>query len=96
MNTQDKIDMLSKNKADFLKKKNQKYGDSALNPLHIFPVNDPETVEICIRINDKLGRIKKCMEEKRVLQKNDVVDLSGYIDLLMIKKDWLSFDEFLD
>ncbi len=96
MTTQDKIKILHENKSKFLIAKNIKYGDSALYPLEIFPVDDPETIEICVRINDKLGRIKKCREEKRPIQKNDLVDLNGYIDLLLIKKDWLTFDELLD
>jgi hypothetical protein len=90
--TQDKIDTLNSNLADFLKYKNEKYGNSALEPLSVFPTNCPETVEICIRLNDKLARVKNSQE----LRKNDIVDIIGYLELLLIKKDWLTFDEFKD
>lgn len=68
--------------------KNQKYGDSALNPNNIFYKGD-STNSIKIRLDDKIGRIKNC-EETRI---NDVADVIGYCTLLLVsigaeKKDF--------
>jgi len=63
---------------DLLLYKNQKYGDSALNPNNIFYKGD-STNSIKIRLDDKIGRIKNC-EETRI---NDVADVVGYGILLM-------------
>ncbi len=62
--------------------KNQKYGDSALNPCRIF--SKASAVEqILVRIDDKLNRIKKgaglLANDEDVLQ-----DLIGYLVLLKI------------
>lgn len=62
--------------------KNQKYGDSALNPCRIF--SKASAVEqILVRIDDKLNRIKKgaglIANDEDVLQ-----DLIGYLVLLKI------------
>ena len=62
--------------------KNQKYGDSALNPNNIFYKGD-STNSIKIRLDDKIGRIKNC-EEIRV---NDVCDIIGYCTLLLVSMD---------
>ena len=59
--------------------KNQKYGDSALNPNNIFYKGD-STNSIKIRLDDKIGRIKNC-EETRI---NDVADVIGYCTLLLV------------
>ena len=64
---------------DLLLYKNQKYGDSALHPKHIFYKGDSAN-SIKIRIDDKLGRVENC-EETRV---NDVSDLIGYSVLLLV------------
>jgi len=65
--------------------KNQKYGNSALEPLGIFSDLSPEE-GLKIRIDDKLKRIKNGS-----LQKDDedvVNDLIGYLVLLkIIQKD---------
>ena len=73
---------------DLLLYKNQKYGDSALNPSNIFYKGD-STNSIKIRLDDKIGRIKNC-EETRI---NDVADVIGYCTLLLVsigaeKKDF--------
>jgi len=47
---------------------------------------------IYVRIDDKLNRVINSDE----LRKNDVVDIAGYLVLLMVSKGWLDFDEFLD
>jgi hypothetical protein len=93
METQEKIDILFNNFKEFLKEKNRRYGDSAINPLQIFPIDDPEILELCVRANDKCSRIKN---SKEGLRKSDTCDLFGYISLIMIKKGWLKFDEEID
>lgn len=70
---------------EMLISKNQKYGNSALEPLGIFSDLSPEE-GLKIRIDDKLKRIKNGS-----LQKDDedvVNDLIGYLVLLkIIQKD---------
>lgn len=61
--------------------KNQKYGNSALEPLGVFSKLSPEQA-LFVRIDDKLKRIKNGS-----LQKDDedvVNDLIGYLVLLKI------------
>ena len=89
--TQEMIDLVCEELAKFLKSKNIKYGDSAMNPLCIFAKGDKADL-ISIRIDDKLNRIINSDE----LRKNDIVDLAGYLVLLMISKDWINFDELID
>ena len=91
MTTQDKITTLMTNFEEFLKEKNKKYGDSALQPLGIFSKLDA-TNSILIRLDDKLSRIKNGDK----LLKNDVSDMFGYLALLMIDNDWLEFGEMVD
>jgi len=89
--TQRKIEAVCNNLAGFLQEKNKRYGDAALSPIGIFNKGDA-TNSITIRLDDKLSRIRNSSE----LKKNDVVDIAGYLVLLMAANDWLSFDEFLD
>ena len=91
MDTQEKIDLVCKNFAEFLKEKNKRYGDAAIAPIQIFSKQDADS-QICNRLDDKLMRIKNSKE----LRKNDVSDILGYTILLLIEKDWLEFDELLD
>lgn len=74
----------------FLDVKNQRYGDSALTPLQVF--NKGKIGGIEQRIDDKLSRIKNSTE----LRKNDVVDLAGYLILIMAREGWDDFNELLD
>lgn len=90
-NTQDKIEILFNNFKDFLKEKNKRYGDSALNPMQIFTKSNAGN-QICNRLDDKLSRIKN----SSVLKKNDLSDLFGYVGLLLIENDWIDFDDLLD
>jgi hypothetical protein len=76
----------------FLGVKNQRYGNSALNPIGVFNKTNDTSNGILVRIDDKLSRIKN----SETLRKNDVVDLMGYLALLCIKMDWLNFDDLLD
>ena len=71
--------------------KNKRYGDSAIAPAMIFSDVSAED-QIKNRIDDKLSRIKHSKE----LRKNDVVDVTGYLVLLMVQKNWLDFEDLID
>ena len=77
--SQKKITEVCDSMKDLLLYKNQKYGDSALNPNNIFYKGDA-TNSIKIRLDDKVGRIKNS-EETRI---NDVADIIGYCTLLLV------------
>jgi hypothetical protein len=79
--TQQKIRNIMDAMKDLLLYKNQKYGDSAINPKKIFYKGD-STNSILIRLDDKLGRIMSNTENKPRV--NDVADLIGYCTLLLI------------
>jgi len=70
--------------AKLLVEKNQKYGNSALAPINVFHKGDP--IEgIKIRIDDKLKRI--AMGNIKDTDEDTLMDLAGYIVLLMIALD---------
>lgn len=77
--TQRKIVELTEAMRDLLLYKNEKYGDSALSPKHIFYKGDAVN-SILIRLDDKLGRIMA----SHVPLINDVADIIGYCTLLLI------------
>ena len=79
--TQQKIHEIMGAMKDLLLYKNQKYGDSAINPKKIFYKGD-STNSILIRLDDKIGRIMSNTEEKPRI--NDVCDIIGYCTLLLI------------
>ena len=84
MNTNEKLTNKCNELMDLLIKKNEAYGDSALIPANIF--SHLTAVEaIKIRIDDKLKRI----ENKGINDETEdtVMDLAGYLILLMIAKD---------
>lgn len=89
--TEDRIEIIFRNLKAFLIEKNRRYGDAALNPRRIFSKSDVDS-QICNRLDDKVSRI----ETSKELKKNDVVDTTGYLILLMISKEWLEFDDLLD
>jgi hypothetical protein len=76
---------------DMLVSKNEKYGNSALEPIGVFSKLSPKE-GLLIRIDDKLKRIKNGSLEK---DDEDVVnDLIGYLVLLKIHANReQSFDE---
>ena len=76
--SQKKISEICDSIKDLLLYKNEKYGDSALNPNNIFYKGD-STNSIKIRLDDKISRIKNC-DETRI---NDVADVTGYCILLL-------------
>lgn len=66
---------------ELLISKNEKYGNSAIEPLGVFSKLSPEQA-LFVRIDDKLKRIKNGSLEK---DDEDVVnDLIGYLVLLKI------------
>ena len=79
--TQQKIHEIMGAMKDLLLYKNQKYGDSAINPKKIFYKGD-STNSILIRLDDKIGRVMSNTEEKPRV--NDVCDIIGYCTLLLI------------
>lgn len=84
MNTQDKIVDITTAMLELLLYKNEKYGDSALNPNNIFYKGDAVN-SILIRLDDKIGRIKNNKENKPRV--NDVCDIIGYCVLLLASMD---------
>ncbi len=90
--SQKQISEVCKNLEKFLIEKNKRYGDSALNPLNIFSKLEAED-GICVRLDDKLKRVQNNSDNMR---KNDLIDIVGYLLLYCVKKEWLSFDEFID
>ena len=79
--TQRKIREITDAMKDLLLYKNQKYGDSAINPKKVFYKGD-STNSILIRLDDKLGRVMSNTEAKPRV--NDVCDIIGYCTLLLI------------
>jgi hypothetical protein len=81
MNFQDEVYKVLSEITEMLVAKNQKYGNSAIEPLGIFSDLSPEE-GLKVRIDDKLKRIKNGS-----LQKDDedvINDLIGYLVILKI------------
>ena len=79
--TQEKIIAITEAMRDLLLYKNQKYGDSALQPKRVFYKGDALN-SILIRLDDKIGRIMANTENTPRI--NDVADIIGYCTLLLI------------
>lgn len=78
---------------ELLLEKNEKYGNSALEPLGVFSKLSPEE-GLLIRIDDKLKRIKNGSLDK---DDEDVInDLIGYLVLLKIYQNQQSKYDELD
>ena len=90
--TQEKIEQVFDNFKEFLLEKNRRYGDSAVNPLKIFSLHEPEN-PICSRLDEKLQRV---LSSDAGIRFNDTADCIGYLLLLCVQKDWTVFDELLD
>jgi len=69
--------------------KNKRYGNAALEPIGVFYKGDAAN-SICIRIDDKLSRIKN----SSTLRKNDLYDLLGYCLLYLVANYWNETDTF--
>lgn len=67
---------------EMLVKKNQSYGDSAVDPIRIFSKSD-NLEQIKVRIDDKLSRISRGSE---FYGDNDLDDLIGYLVLFKVAK----------
>ena len=78
--TQNKIKNLCDKISEILIYKNKKYGNSAIEPNGIFYKGNARE-SILIRLDDKIGRIKNNNGELRT---NDIVDIIGYLILLLI------------
>ena len=85
------LETLQTSIAKLIKAKNLKYGNAAMCPLNVFNKSDAKN-SLLVRIDDKLSRIQNSKE----LSKNDVVDLYGYLSLLLINEGWTTFDELID
>ena len=81
--------------ARLLVAKNQRYGNSALEPMRVFSRADPAE-GILVRLDDKLSRIKYASNEGNLLRKNDIADMMGYLVLYCVKQGWTSFDDLID
>lgn len=82
LDTQTHISIICDDIKELLISKNQKYGDSALNPSRIFSKADP-IEQLLVRIDDKLNRIQK--GAGLIANDEDVLmDLMGYMVLLKI------------
>lgn len=78
---------------DLLLYKNEKYGNSALEPNNVFYKGSAQN-SILIRLDDKLGRVKNSKE----IRTNDVCDLIGYLALLLVSNgtDRADIEQFKD
>lgn len=82
LDTQTHIAMVCDDIKNLLIEKNQKYGDSALNPARVFSQASP-VEQILVRIDDKINRISQ--GAGLIANDEDVIsDLIGYLVLLKI------------
>lgn len=70
--------------------KNKNYGDSALHPIKIFS-KASSNEQLKARLDDKLSRIAN-----GGYFKNDIVDIVGYLVLLLINEEWTEFKDLID
>ena len=84
MNTKDKIKQKCQLLENLLVRKNNAYGDAALQPLGVFSSANASS-GIKVRLDDKLKRIANAglVEDTE----DTLIDIAGYIILLMIAKD---------
>lgn len=78
---EEQVKTLANGIADMLIEKNKSYGNSALDPVRIFSKAD-SIEQICVRIDDKLSRIKNGCN---FANEDTINDLIGYLFLLKIK-----------
>ncbi len=84
MSTKNSIRNKCKQLEDLLLRKNEKYGNSALEPLNVFS-EAGAVAGIKVRIDDKLKRIKNAGLVDAT--EDTLIDLAGYMILLMIAKE---------
>ena len=78
--------------ASLFEYKDKQYGSAYKDTEAIFGGGISPDVHLYTRLNEKLNRIKNSNE----LRKNDVVDLTSYLVLLLKTRGWDNFDEFKD
>ena len=78
-----KIEKVCKDIAEMLKKKNESYGNSALDPIRVFSKSSVQE-QLFVRIDDKLSRIKR---GNNSFNEDTVKDLIGYLIILLISED---------
>jgi len=83
MTTNERIKIECQKLSDMLCAKNDAYGDAAVNPVGIFSSGTPGDL-ICVRIDDKLNRIKNNPE---AFGEDVTLDLLGYLILLRIVRN---------
>lgn len=82
MNFIDKVEKIADEIVQMLVKKNESYGNSALDPIRIFSKAD-SVEQIKVRIDDKLSRLKRGND----LGEDTINDLIGYLFLLKISME---------
>lgn len=88
--TQIKIKQVLSSLQELLLEKNNRYGNSALEPLEGIKYTAEDGIKI--RLVDKLKRVINSEE----VRKNDIADIMGYLTLLCVNKDWTDFLELID
>lgn len=89
-NVQWKIEQITKSLNELLQEKNKRYGNSALEPLEGVKYTAEDGIKI--RLADKVKRIINSDD----LRKNDLADILGYLVLLCVDKDYISFKDLID
>jgi len=84
------IEQVTESLKELLLEKNKRYGNSALEPLEGIKYTPEDGIKI--RLADKVKRIINSKE----LRKNDIADMLGYMILLCVYKEWLSFKDLID
>jgi hypothetical protein len=79
---------------DFLQAKNDRYGNSVGEPIQVFNKADT-TNAFYVRMDDKLSRIANRPPGSEP-RENDLVDLAGYIILLLHQRGVSSLDHHID
>ncbi len=92
---QENITKTCEGMARLLVAKNQRYGNSALEPMRVFSRADPAE-GILVRLDDKLSRSKHSSNDGKPLRKNDRADMIGYLILYCVKQGWTDFDDLID
>lgn len=84
MTTRDAIELKCNEIKRLLIAKNESYGDSATNPVRIFSRCSPDE-QLRVRIDDKLSRIAR--GSANAITEDTVLDLIGYLVLLLVQRD---------
>lgn len=83
MNFTDKVENVLNNIRELLITKNEKYGNSALQPKRIFSKAD-SIEQLLVRLDDKLSRIVNIENKLSDAYLDAAQDLIGYLVLLLI------------